>query len=145
MGHSDTTRSSVLLLCGDGFRRDMVKLTLRADGYHVIAVTSPRELHDGCTILRPALVVVDEAALPHVDRLPDVPAIILLSMASSLGHENAREIGNADGLMGTATCCLSAPWSPLELLRAVRRVRRMSRVRLKIQLTSGLDLTRASA
>ena len=149
MGQSakETSRPTAVMMLQDTFTKDLTMMALHAEGYAVTSTSSPSELAFETGMGRPALVVLDEPSLAMLEGRPESPTIVLLSMASPLTIDDVREIAAVNAAAGVATDYLPAPWSPLELTRAARRVRRMSRMKPQISdgITVHLDLAGLSA
>ena len=122
-------RPLALLYCGDSLSGEMARLTLKSEGYGVQEASSPREFEHRCSQERPGLVVVDEEALVTIPEHPTTPTLVLLSSASPLTTAESHEIAALHAVAGSAVHYLPAPFSPLELSRAARRLRSMWRPR----------------
>lgn len=118
-------RPLALTYVSDPMTRDMARLSLRAEGYVVQAAAS----RDDVDVERPSLLIVDEASLVTIPESLGAPTVVLLSQATDMTAEEAHEVSHIHSAAGAAVHFLPSPFSPLELVRAARRVRRMNRDR----------------
>ena len=127
---------SAIILCKESLTRDMVSMTLRAEGYRSRAVD---ELADAGPE-RPQLQVVDEASVVSLPDRPLAPTLVLLSGASPMTRHEAQELALENAGAGIPVEYLPFPFSPLELARSARRVRRTVRNRAHLPVGQSLEL-----
>jgi sigma-B regulation protein RsbU (phosphoserine phosphatase) len=124
--------ATILVVDDDRLARQVLKLLLEPEGYHLVFAESGREALQLARPLRPDLVLLD-VELPDIQGyevcrqirsdpvLDKVPVI----MVTALSHRDAR----IQGIEAGADDFISKPFDHLELLARVRTITRLNRYR----------------